>query len=78
MELTPQMYAEVGTIEDRVEHISDRVWNPLEEEWMRCCRMTDEDVNIMNAIIAELNPYKVRLENILCETDMKEQVQSHK
>ena len=29
------------------------------------------------AIIAELNPYKVRLENMLCETDIKEQAHSH-
>ena len=78
MQLTTQMHAEMGTIQTRVDHISIQVWIPLETEWMRRCKMTDEDVNIINAVNAELNPYKVRLENILCETDMKEQAQSNK
>ena len=40
-------------------------------------KLTNKSATV-NAVNAELNPYKVRLENILCETDMKEQVQSHK
>ena len=37
------------------------------------CGISSEDKDIFRSIMEELNPYKVRLENILCETDIKEQ-----
>ena len=79
MELTTQMQAEMGTIRTRVDHICDQVWIPLEIELMRRggnCTVKDEDT--AHATVAELNPYKVRLENILCETDVKEKAHSQK
>ena len=77
MQLTTQMQAEMATIQTRVDNITHQVWIPFDREWRRTCyRLTDEGINIINAVNAELNPYKVRLENILSETDMKEQVRS--
>ena len=79
MKLTTQMQAEIGTIRTRVDHIIDQVWVPMESGLMRRdgeCLVKNED--IAHATAAELNPYKVRLENILCETDVKEQAHSHK
>ena len=48
---------------------------PLEREVMRrgIYNLPDKDEDIARATIVELSPYKVRLENILCETDIKEQ-----
>ena len=36
-----------------------------------------KDEDIARATIAEMSPFKVRLENILCETDCKEQAYSY-
>ena len=73
MHLTDQMLAETESIRSRVDFITSKVWVPLEQEVMRRGLYFDEDEDIARATIAELSPYKVRLENILCETDCKEQ-----
>ena len=77
MQLTTQMQAEVETIGTRVQLINDQIWIPLRTELMKHSTFTPEDEVIGHEIIAELNPYKVRLENILCETDKKEHVRSN-
>ena len=71
MRLTTQMQVEIGNIRTRVDFMVLHVWDPLTKAQVR-----DENA-IALAAIAELNPYKVRLENILCETDIKEQAHSH-
>ena len=79
MQLTTQMQAEMATIQTRVDNITHQVWIPFDREWRRTCyRLTDEGINIINAVNAELNPYKVRLENILGGADKKEQDHLHK
>ena len=76
MQLTTQMRAEIETIRKRLDDIdqflqkkmiSKRV---LDDEFLEATKKID-------GIISELNPYKIRLENILCETDSKEQVHSY-
>ena len=83
MQLTTQMIAEAQTIETRVRNLIEEVWHPMEKELSRAIATPEqaseswakaEDTAV--AIIAELNPYKIRLENILCETDIKEQARS--
>ena len=77
MQLTTQMQAEIETIRTRVDHIGDQVWIPLETEVGSSGEILPEYEEIAQEVIEELNPYKVRLENILCETDKKEQAHSH-
>ena len=71
------MLAETETIRKRVDFITIQVWNPMETEAMRRGTYLDKDEDITRATVAELSPYKVRLENIFCETDCKEQAYSH-
>ena len=73
MQLTTQMKAEIETIGVRVHHIITEVWTPLESDMARRGKILPEYEKICHEVIEELNPYKVRLENILCETDKKEQ-----
>ena len=76
MRLTPQMQAEIETMRARRVFLIDQVWVPLEKEMIRR-GWFPKDLDTIKAIIAELKPYKVRLENILCETDIKEQAHQH-
>ncbi len=76
MELTHQMQAEIETIRIRTMQIHDEVLLPLRREMLRCRGISTESMKYGNAIIEEMNTYKVRLENILCETDIKERVRS--
>ena len=69
MRLTAQMQAEVERIRTRLDLTFNQVWLPQPSS-----PIPDEDT--VHATIAELNPYKIRLENILCETDIKEQARS--
>ena len=68
MELTTQMLAETDAIRTRVHDISKEMSN------LRLIHELED--RRFHAFMAELNPYKVRLENILCETDVKEQAHS--
>ena len=67
MQLTTQMIAEINEIHTRLCHVFDKFVKPSIEIFNRN----------LHVIIAELSPCKVRLENILCETDIKEQAHSH-
>ena len=86
MQLTTQMLAEIESIQTRVECIEDEIQPVLYEavrDSYNCEASLGNEPGIKTrdrksrASIAELNPYKVRLENILCETDIKEQAHSH-
>ena len=74
MRLTTQMQAEIESIRTRVDLTWHQVLVPLFEGWKRrCYQVLAKDRDTTHATIAELNTYKIRLENILCETDIKEQ-----
>ena len=73
MKLTTQMQAEVETIRTRIDFISKEVWIPMENGLMSRDAKCQFIKDTAHATVAELNPYKVRLENILCETDIKEE-----
>ena len=75
MKLTAQLRAEVNAIHARFEDLDNEVRTNA-TVMLTTFRITSELVNddaIRRLIIGELNPYKIRLENILCETDIKEQ-----
>ena len=75
MQLTTQMQAEIESIRNRVYHLNQLIVNQSMESIMTAIAV----INIQQknpANITELNSYKVRLENLLCETDIKEQVHS--
>ena len=69
MRLTTQMIAEIKTIRTRTEHIFQKVY-PFFDGTRN---ITFETKEFFDASIQEMNTYKVRLENLLCETDKKEQ-----
>ena len=73
MRLTTQMRAEIEIIRTRVGFIIAQVSLSFEKEMMRRGECLTKDKDTAHSIIVELNAYKVRLENILCETDIKEQ-----
>ena len=71
MQLTTEMRAEVLTFQKRVDQILKAVM-PMSMEiagkWI-----PSRNVESIRGFIAELDHFKVRLENIICETDIKEQ-----
>ena len=77
MQLTNQMLAEIEHIQARVRHVYEKFVKPMEFEILQPEPSTEIISRNRRIIIAELNPCKVRLENILCETDRKEQAHSH-
>ena len=77
MQLTTQMQAELKNIQSRVDFISEEFWIPLETDLTTRIKITPEHVKTAHCVYTELHPYKVRLENMLCETDVKEQAHSN-
>ena len=73
MLLTAQMLDEIDSIQTRLNVDYDQVWIPMLEGWKKRGGFLTRDKNTAHATIAELNPYKIRLENMLCQTDIKEQ-----
>ena len=69
MRLTTQMIAEFETIRKRAGHISKKVCPFLDGTR----NITFEANDLFDSSIQELTTYNVRLENLLCETDLKEQ-----
>ena len=75
MKLTTQMRAEIETIRKRVLQIDASIYKSFMEPVTEIAAINIKQY--FPGIIEELNPYKVRLENILCLTDIKEQAHSH-
>ena len=69
MRLTTQMRAEIETIGTRFAQIRLQELSQFERF---CSVRSSFGRGKIDSIINELNTYKVRLENILCETDNKE------
>ena len=72
MKFTAQLHAEVKAIKTRCNQISME-FQTNRMEVLRKREISSEDKDIFRWIMKELNPFKVRLENILCETDIKGQ-----
>ena len=72
MKLSAHLLAELLAIETRFNQI-DMEFQTKKMEVLRKRGIFSEDQDIFRSIMEELNPYKVRLENILCETDIKGQ-----
>ena len=77
MQLTDQMLAQIAQVQTRVDHVNEKFVKPMSFESMQPEPSIESINRNLRVIIAELNPCKVKLENILCETDRKEQAQSH-
>ena len=71
MQITAEMDDEILTFRSRVDQILTAVM-PMSMEiagkWI-----PSRNVESIRGFIAELDHFKVRLENIICETDIKEQ-----
>ena len=78
MQLTNQMLAEIDEIRTRTCYIAHEIIEPMLFECSLGNELGIENIyQKIGAIIVELDTYKVRLENILCETDIKEQAHSY-
>ena len=77
MELSTQMRAEVETIHNRLAEINQNFILPMKKETIQIKGVSLRTKAIVGPIIEELIPYKVALENLLCETDNKEQACLH-
>ena len=76
MRLTAQMQIELKTIQSRADHIYKQILYPMTIQINQLSDPTSiphEIIENTQTIFAELNGYKTRIENILCETDRKEQ-----
>lgn len=76
MRLTRQMIFEAAIMNREYDRMA-KAFLEVAIEASKVDKVSFVDEEICQAIIAELNPYKVRLENILCETDIKEQAHEH-
>ena len=74
MRLTTQMQTELRTIEEEVRRITKDV-DLMSTEINQRSGISFEIIANTTAIISKLIGYKTRVENILCETDIKEQAQ---
>ena len=73
MKLTTQMRAEIDTTHTRVSQLAQEFWMTIRRATESLGRISSETGENMAAIIEELKTHKVRIENILCETDIQEQ-----
>ena len=76
MPLTAQMHIELKAFLSRADHIYKQILHPMA---IQINQLSDpisiphEIIENTQTIFAELNGHKTRIENILCETDIKEQ-----
>ena len=73
MQLSAQLRAEMEAIQARFDQLSMEYNTNKKEILRKRFLLSSEDKEIFRSIMKELNPFKVRLENILCETDIKGQ-----
>ena len=75
MKLTTQMRVEIDTTHTRVSQLAQEFWTTIRRATESLGRISSKTGEDMAAIIEELKTHKVRIENILCETDIQEQGQ---
>ena len=68
LQLTTQMWSEFGRMGSRIDALRETVYIPFIE---RKLASTGRQVEKVLTATAELNTFKVALENMLCETDIK-------
>ena len=68
LQLTTQMWSELGRIDARIQALHETVYTPIITGQLASSRAKVEK---MLAATAEFNTFKVVLENMLCETDIK-------
>ena len=73
MQLTTQMHNEILTFANRVDQILQAVGPMSSRIEITGKWIPSRNEGSIRAFIAELDHFKVRHENILCETDLKEQ-----
>ena len=72
MKLTTKIRTEIETIETRFHIIREEHVVPITKKVQILGGISYEDQKLIDSISEELTVYKVRLENILCQTDQKE------
>ena len=72
MRLTNQLRAELGAIQTETDRINDEFLIPMTLEFKKYRRISLASQENIHRLNEKLNTYKVRLENILCDTDIKE------
>ena len=77
MRLTTQMQAVFETVQGRIDCIQREVTVSIMKDFERFGGVTCQTGAKNETFYEELNTYKVKMENILCETDDKEQDQLH-
>ena len=82
MRLSTQMIAELKEIVTQVEHLRQKIVLNAGNEIIGVTELRNGSLEEIcdhskTEIIQKLRTYKVRLENLLCETDHKEQVHLH-
>ena len=75
MRLTNELAIELATIEERIEYLNREVLFPLGMASLKLGTSPLQYGEELNDIVQEMNSYKLQMENILCETDKKEQDQ---
>ena len=73
MQVTTQMIDEMVTIKNRVDQILQAVGPMSTRQEIAGKWIPSRNVRSIRNFMAELDQFKVRLENIICETDLKEQ-----
>jgi len=73
MQVTTQMIDEMVTIQNRVDQILQAVGPMSTRQEIAGKWIPSRNVRSIRNFMAELDQFKVRLENIICETDLKEQ-----
>ena len=71
LQLTAQMLSELGRMKARIDYFHDTVLVPIESQMATIGRLTLDLTAKIQTATAELNTFKVILENMLCETDIK-------
>ena len=73
MRLTNELRTELGAIQTEVDRINYECFMPMVLEYKTCRKISASSKENIHQLNEKLNAYKVRLENIFCETDIKEQ-----
>ena len=74
LQLTTQMLSELSMMEQKIFDIMDTIVVQFMSQVKESGSPTQELIETIHVATAEINTYKVRFENMLIETDIKEKV----